>query len=210
MHVVAACHGAEFAVGEEAGQRERAAHGLDQGDVVVGFAVKALAAADAGDQERAARRGSDLRENAEQGLQVGVGRVRVAQLKLQRLTATQAGSDHERARVLIEAEQIAVGAHARAIKILTDSGEALGQKGWAEIQNKLKELVEAISEHGGSLENRDALLDSTETVTKELCKDKPNKLTIGAILEGIAEGVKSVTNIAAVAQGLKTAIEALL
>ena len=103
----------------------------------------------------------------------------------------------------INADQVAVGKYARAIK---NANEALAQKGMQEIQVRLDELVQALNNHASALENPDEVRDSTEVVAKELSKDKPNKLTITAVLNGIASSVQSVTAIAVAVEALKNVI----
>ncbi len=103
----------------------------------------------------------------------------------------------------INADQVAVGKYARAIKI---ANEALAQKGMQEIQVRLDELVQALNNHASDLDNPDEVRDSTEVVAKELSKDKPNRLTITSVLNGIASSVQSVTAIAVAVEALKNAI----
>jgi hypothetical protein len=106
----------------------------------------------------------------------------------------------------IKAEQVAMGRQARATKIVNAADDALEQKGLTEIRNKLDELLRAISAQADSLDNRDEVLDSTETVAKELAKDKPNKLTITAVLSGMAESAKTVAGVATAVQALRSAV----
>lgn len=106
----------------------------------------------------------------------------------------------------INAEQIAVGRKARATKIVSSANQALEQKGLQEVRDKLDELVNALTTHADALDNPDEVLDSAEVVAEELSKDKPNKLTLTAILSGIASSVQSVTAIATAVDALKHAI----
>lgn len=110
----------------------------------------------------------------------------------------------------IEADQIAVGHNARAIRYLSEATETLEQAGLLEIQTMLAHLIRVLEEHAGSLPNRDEIISSAEIVTKELSKEKPNKLTVTSVLEGIAGSAKSVTVIATAAQALRSAITTLL
>jgi hypothetical protein len=103
----------------------------------------------------------------------------------------------------INADQIAVGKYAQAIKT---ANEALTQKGMQEIQVRLDELVQALNNHSDALVNPDEVRDSTAVVAKELSKEKPNKLTLIAVLNGIASSVQSVTAIAVAVEALKNAI----
>ncbi|HLX59102.1 MAG TPA: hypothetical protein VKR83_18945 [Ktedonobacteraceae bacterium] len=106
----------------------------------------------------------------------------------------------------INADQIAVGRNARAMKIVSSANEALERKGLQEIRDRLDELVNALTTHADALENPDELLDSAEVVAEELSKEKPNKFTLTSILSGIASSVQSVATIAAAAEALKHAI----
>ncbi len=110
----------------------------------------------------------------------------------------------------INAEQIAVGRKARATKIVSSANQALEQKGLQEVRDNLDELVNALTTHADALDNPDEVLDSAEVVADELSKDKPNKLTLTAILGGIASSVQSVAAIATAVDALKHAITLLM
>lgn len=106
----------------------------------------------------------------------------------------------------LRADQIAVGRNAKATKILNTAEGQLAEKGLTEVRDKLDELLQAINAHAGSLSNPDEVLDSTEVVAKELAKDKPNKLTVMGVLNGIADNVKSVAGVATAADSLAKAV----
>ena len=106
----------------------------------------------------------------------------------------------------INADQMAVGRSAQATKILSTANDALEQKGLTEIRDKLDELLKEITAHADSLHNPDEVLDSTKAVAEELSKDKPNKLTITGILNGIVESVGSIARIATAADSLAKAV----
>lgn len=110
----------------------------------------------------------------------------------------------------IQADQIAVGRNAQAIKTIDAASDSLAQKGLQEIQEKLQQLVKALEQNGNALDNQSEILDSTAVVAEELKKDKPNKLTLNAMLEGIAQGVKSVSTIATAVEALKQVITIVL
>ena len=107
----------------------------------------------------------------------------------------------------ITAKQIAVGPNARAIQ---NTNKASAQDPMQEIRARLDELMQALDDHANALENPEEVRDSTEAVAEELSKDKPNKLTITSVLNGIASSVQSVTAIAVAAEALKNAIGTLL
>lgn len=109
----------------------------------------------------------------------------------------------------INAEQLAVGRGAKAVKMVK-GGVISDSDDFKEIKESLEKLIKAVNENSSSLDNQSEIVNSTEVVVKELSKEKPNKLTVTAILDGIANGVKSVTSIAAAALGLKSCVEKLL
>lgn len=107
----------------------------------------------------------------------------------------------------VKANQIAVGRNA-SIKVAY-AGRSLEAKGLREVKDKLDELLVAVSAHTGPGPQREELMRSTEVVATELSKQKPNKLTITSILDGIASSVKSVTSIVSASEALKAVVSAL-
>jgi hypothetical protein len=97
---------------------------------------------------------------------------------------------------------------------ITETGStenaAIRARSLPEVRERLNELEKVLKLHADSLENHDEIVDSANKVAEELHRDKPNKLTITAILNGIAEGVKSVTGIATAVEALKRAVAAML
>jgi len=109
----------------------------------------------------------------------------------------------------INAEQLAVGRGAKAVKVIK-GGVISDSDEFKEIKEHLEKLIKAVNENSSSLDNQSEIVNSTEVVVSELSKEKPNKLTVTAILDGIANGVKSVTSIASAALGLKSCVEKFL
>ena len=108
----------------------------------------------------------------------------------------------------VTARQIAVGR--RASLIVVEAGRTLETRGLREVKEKLELLATAVAAHVGPASEREQLTGSTEAVAAELKKDKPNKLTIMSVLEGIASSVKSVTSIVSASEALKAAVMAFL
>ena len=106
----------------------------------------------------------------------------------------------------INAEVVAVGRNARAAKT-THGGEDPGRR---EMHDKLDALVAALREHGDALPHRAEIEYTTERVKAELEQPKPNRLTLTALLSGIAEGAKTVGAVATAASALKACVAALL
>jgi len=107
----------------------------------------------------------------------------------------------------VTAKQIAVGRNAN-IKVV-EAGRSLEAKGLREVKDKLDALLAAVSAHAGPAPEREQLMHTTEAVATELAKEKPNKLTITSILDGIASSVKSVTSIVSASEALKAVVTAL-
>jgi hypothetical protein len=108
------------------------------------------------------------------------------------------------------AENVAVGDSARAYKTVYAVDTMSEQEKWQEIRDRLDELEKVLDTHAAALSNADEVRDSTAVVSKELSKDKPNKLTVISVLNGIAESVRSVTAITVAVEALRHAITALL
>ena len=110
----------------------------------------------------------------------------------------------------IKGDVVALGSGARASKIVNQAGKPLEAADLREIRNRIEELKSALAAHSGHLANRDDVQSSVETVETELNKQKPNKLTVTALLSGIASAVTSVTGIATAAEALKAVVTRLL
>ncbi len=110
----------------------------------------------------------------------------------------------------IEADVLAVGRNAKAEKVVQDACAELNRKQMDEVADGLEKLLEALKTHGGELDNADEIAGATERVAAELKEPQPNKLTLNALLAGIAEGSKSVTAIAKAASALGALIGSAL
>lgn len=108
------------------------------------------------------------------------------------------------------AVNVAVGDSAKVYETVYTADKMSEQEKWQEIHERLDELEKALNAYAASLDNPDEVRDSTAAVAEELSKDKPNKLTITSVLNGIADSVKSVTVIAVAVEALRNAIAALM
>jgi hypothetical protein len=93
----------------------------------------------------------------------------------------------------INADQIAVGRYARAQKVVLDAGSDLERRGWKDVQQKLEQLLAVASEKAGEIKDGDEVMTAVEQVAVELKRDKPSRLTVKSLLDGIAEHAGSVT-----------------
>ena len=104
----------------------------------------------------------------------------------------------------ISATNIAVGRQAVVNQLQGAESEAL-----KEVRRQLSNVMEALQKYGHEIPNATEVMQSARTAEEELCKEKPNRLTLQSILGGIAESVKSVTTVAATVEALKTAVSVL-
>jgi len=104
----------------------------------------------------------------------------------------------------INADQFVGGQDAKAYK-----WDNLPPKELQHIYAKLDELERAIQKHGSEVERADDLINAAKTVKAELASAKPNKLTVTAILDGIAHSVRSIASIASLAKTLKNTVGGL-
>ncbi len=105
----------------------------------------------------------------------------------------------------ITAGALAVGPHAQATH-QTVSGDPARQ----EVLDKLQALVQALQAHAAELHNADELAQSTTLIAREVAQPQPNKLTIQALLQGIAQNVQSVGSVVMALDALKAALGPLL
>lgn len=77
------------------------------------------------------------------------------------------------------------------------------------VEEQLKHLLKLLAEQGHAIPNCKDVVQSAEKVKEELSQEKPSKLTITSLLDGIAGAVSSVGTIATAVEGIKAAIGAL-
>lgn len=99
----------------------------------------------------------------------------------------------------IRAGALAVGRGASAHNVATD----LTARGHADVAQRLEDLVRQLEAHADEVPDIEMVRDATRTVTDELAKERPNKMTLVGVLSGIAEAI-------GFAGGLATGVAALL
>jgi hypothetical protein len=98
----------------------------------------------------------------------------------------------------ITAGAMAVGPGARAYNAASE----LRGRGQEEVAQRLEELVRQLEAHADQVPDIEDLRGATGTVADELAKEKPNKTTVRGVLSGIADSVRSVTELATAADDL--------
>ena len=110
----------------------------------------------------------------------------------------------------INADVLAVGRGAQAIKNVAASADDLEAGGHGEVATRLRELIEAVKAHADELDAPDKPARSTEMVAQELTSPQPNKLTVRAVLDNLLQATGSVTAVAKAVGALQLAVGALL
>ena len=79
-----------------------------------------------------------------------------------------------------------------------------------EAQNQITLLLQSLEKHGDQIPNHEEVTQAAQSMKEELNREKPNRLTLKSLLNGIADSVKSASGVAIAIEGLKAAITALL
>lgn len=110
----------------------------------------------------------------------------------------------------LNSEQIVIGDNASVSKSIVDSTERLYELDQESVAEAIKALVEAIQDNSNNLANTKEILGIVESIAEEVVKDKPNKLTLQAMLDALKKVVDPFTAIVQKLTTLKGAIAALL
>lgn len=113
-------------------------------------------------------------------------------------------------RGTITGHAIAVGRGAQATATVDANAEVLRDAGHADVAARLDELNQQIVSHADAIADFDEVVDVLRTVAEELTTEKPNRLTIRGLLDGVASSLRSVGGVAQAAAALKAAVEAML
>ena len=108
----------------------------------------------------------------------------------------------------INSEQVAVGANAKAEKIVHGEQNAQMIQIIIDFRKELEKLAALAKENENvlSLQVRDAI----SAARLEADKEKPNKVVISSILDGIHGGAKGITDIASAIIALKKLVELIV
>lgn len=105
----------------------------------------------------------------------------------------------------LQADVVAVGERAQASQQI-----AAGSDAKAEVQAQLDALRALIEEQGARIPDAEGLKAAVTSVAAELERERPSKIALTSILDGIARGAEQVTGIAKAALGLKALVVSLL
>jgi hypothetical protein len=103
------------------------------------------------------------------------------------------------------ADAVAVGTGARAYSVAA----GLRDRGQDDVAQRLEELVRQLESHADQVPDIDDVRGATQVVADELAKERPNRVTVTAVLSGIAESVRSVTGLATATDALLKAVQAV-
>ena len=107
----------------------------------------------------------------------------------------------------LTADQVAVGRNAHAEKIV--SGPE-GEQAMRDLQAKIEALLLVLKEHQAKIPQAHEAMDAATTVAQEVAGGKPNKLTVAALLDGIATRAKSVSEVVSTVSAVKALFAAFL
>ena len=102
----------------------------------------------------------------------------------------------------INAGQIAVGPHARAIQLGAQAG------GVSVIQQRLEAVVSLVTSGHAALPDSDGLLHALDALAVELARERPNGYVLRALLQSIAASVTPSGPLAAAVAALQVEVEA--
>ena len=105
----------------------------------------------------------------------------------------------------LKARNLAVGRHASVTE--THGGNAGPAE---EVQKQVSAFLQALAQHKSDLLEHEDVAEAAKAVEAEALKEKPNRLTLKSLMDGITTAVKSVSGMAVAAEALKMAVVALL
>lgn len=94
------------------------------------------------------------------------------------------------------AGQIAIGDHAQAIQNTYNLANAFQDEGKDELASSLKDLLAAIEAHRDILNDYDEISNAIHQIAEETKKDKPSKISLKGLLDGVKDSVGTVADIA--------------
>jgi hypothetical protein len=104
----------------------------------------------------------------------------------------------------INAEALAIGAHARAEVVRT--GETLRGRDHDEVADRLATLERAVEAHKDRLADSELVLETIATLAEALRAERPNRVTVKSLLTGIADHVRVVGGLVEATRALAEAV----
>jgi hypothetical protein len=103
------------------------------------------------------------------------------------------------------ATNAAIGRNSQVNQIQLGGADAMNQA-----QKQMDLVLRLLQEHAALVPNHEEVTEAAQSVKNEITKEKPNRLTLKSLLEGIASSVKSVSTLAVAVEALKTAVSVLV
>lgn len=100
------------------------------------------------------------------------------------------------------------GDNNRIISKSTDDSQNSKKK--EDVSQAIKALVASINQHSEEISDEKELIEAVQQIEQEAFKEKPNKITVKSLLNGIKAVVEPVTEIVQKVDILKAALVALL
>jgi len=110
----------------------------------------------------------------------------------------------------LNAEQIVIGDHVRAIKNTYNLASQLQESGKGEVALAITELLNALESHSGKINDRDEVTQAVEQVAEEVKKEKPNKFTLKGLLSSLKDSLGSIVEISEKVTALQKVVALML
>lgn len=108
------------------------------------------------------------------------------------------------------AEQVATGQNAQAIKTVYTIADELRNTNKEQVAVALEDLLKAIQAHSDSITDEPEVVQAVQQIAEEVKKEKPSKLTLKSLLDGIKQVVEPLTDVVQKVVTLRGAIALLL
>jgi hypothetical protein len=108
------------------------------------------------------------------------------------------------------ANQVSVGHNSQAIQATYTIADDLKRSGKDEVAAALRALLKALGDHGSKVTSLDEVVQAVQQIAEETKKEKPNKITLKSLLDGIRDVVKPVAEIGPVFMSLYGTIATMI
>lgn len=110
----------------------------------------------------------------------------------------------------LEADQIAVGRKSQAIKVVYGATSDLQASGKAQVAQAIEDLLKGLEAQSGKVPDEQEVIEAIQQIAEEAKKEKPSKLTLKGLLNGIKDVVDPIAELLPKVVALRTAIAAML
>jgi len=105
--------------------------------------------------------------------------------------------------------QMAVGRGSQASQVTYGTGPAAHADGRAQVLQAAAELLQALEDHAGKIADSEEIGSAVQQIIVETRKDKPNKLVLKSLVDGVKAAVGAQADVAPQLLALQSALESL-